>query len=229
MPKLIAIIDDEQDILDLVSLHLQKAGFETLTFADPIDFFDHFRTVRPPDLLVLDLMLPNMDGFDVCKAMRSDEKLKRVFILMLSARSEEIDRVLGLELGADDYLTKPFSAKELVARVKAMLRRQVSDSLPDSRTIWIKELIAVDSDKFEARMEGRKLDLTTTEFKILELLASHQGRLYSRQQILDYLWGNDKAVLDRTVDVHVKNLRDKIGPAATLIKNIRGMGYKLEA
>lgn len=228
MSKKIAIIDDEPDILELVSLHLTKAGFEPVCFSEPKLFFDHYKNMVPPDLLVLDLMLPGMDGYDVCKTIRLSENLKSLYIIMLTARSDEFDRVLGLELGADDYVTKPFSTKELVARVKAALRRQGTPAVSETKKLRIKDMLEIDPERFEARLQGEPLVLTTTEFKLLELFAGHKGRLYTRQQILDHLWGNDKAVLDRTVDVHIKNLRDKIGPVAECIRNIRGMGYKLE-
>jgi two-component system phosphate regulon response regulator PhoB/two-component system alkaline phosphatase synthesis response regulator PhoP len=144
---------------------------------------------------------------------------------MLTARGDESDKVVGLELGADDYVTKPFSVKELVARIHAVLRRPGGGEAV--RRIVVGTLV-IDVDKFEVTAEGAKVDLTATEFKILQLLASRKGRVFSRDQILDFLWGSEKAVIDRTVDVHIRNLREKLGEAAALIKNIRGVGYKLE-
>jgi two-component system phosphate regulon response regulator PhoB/two-component system alkaline phosphatase synthesis response regulator PhoP len=145
---------------------------------------------------------------------------------MATAKAGETDKILGLELGADDYLTKPFSLKELAARIKAVLRRMEPDEKPV--VLAIGAGLVLDSERFEVRRDGLVLDLTSTEFKILRLLASKKGRVFSREQILDELWGHDKIVLDRTVDVHIKNLREKLGPAAGLIKNIRGVGYKVE-
>ncbi|HAR64574.1 MAG: two-component system response regulator [Candidatus Margulisiibacteriota bacterium] len=228
MTKRIAIIDDEPDILELVSLHLKKAGFRTNEFQDANGFFLHYKTNQPPDLLILDLMLPDADGFEICKVIRDDEKLSSLSVIMLTARGDEIDKVVGLEVGADDYVTKPFSPKELVARVKAVLRRHAKQDSQESKKIYIKDVMIIDLEKFEVSVEGNKVDLTTTEFKILELLCSKKGWLFSRNKILDHIWGSEKAVLDRTVDVHVKNLREKLGMAAVFIKNVRGVGYKLE-
>jgi two-component system phosphate regulon response regulator PhoB/two-component system alkaline phosphatase synthesis response regulator PhoP len=223
--KTIAIIDDEPDIVELVSLHLDKAGFIAKGFLNAEDFFD-FIGNNVPDLILLDLMLPDADGFEICKYLRKKDEFASIPIIMLTAKGEETDKVLGLELGADDYVTKPFSPKELVARVKAVLRRQKKEEV--LHKIVIGDLLTVFPDKHEVYVEGIKIDLTSTEFKILTLLASKKGWVYTRDQILDYLWGQEKAVLDRTVDVHIKHLREKLGKAAALIINIRGVGYKLE-
>ena len=225
MKTLIAIIDDEPDIVELVSLHLKKAGFDAKGFSNAEDFFGFIGT-NIPDLVLLDLMLPDADGLEICKYLRRKDEFASVPIIMLSAKGEETDKVLGLELGADDYVTKPFSPKELVARVKAVLRRQSKEELPSK--ISIGNQILIFPDKHEAFIDGNKIDLTSTEFKILTLLASKKGWVFTRDQILDHLWGQEKAVLDRTVDVHIKHLREKLGKAAGLIKNIRGVGYKLE-
>ncbi|MBD3246226.1 MAG: response regulator [Candidatus Omnitrophica bacterium] len=225
MSKLIAIIDDEPDIVELVSLHLKKAGFSPKGFSGAEDFFG-YADRNMPDMIILDLMLPDMDGFDICKYVKKDERLSRVPIIMLTAKTEEIDKVLGLELGADDYVTKPFSPKELVARVKAVLRRQHAGQPREKMNVG--GILEIDKKKYEVRVEGKRADLTTTEFKILELLASKKGWVFSRDKILDHLWGMEKAVLDRTIDVHIKNLREKLGKAKGFIKNIRGVGYKLE-
>ena len=225
MKNLVAIIDDEPDIVDLVSIHLEKAGFEAKGFLNAQDFFD-FIGKNVPDLVLLDLMLPDADGLEICKYLRRKDEFANIPIIMLSAKGEETDKVLGLELGADDYVTKPFSPKELVARVKAVLRRQVKERL--EKKIVIGEKIMIFPEKHEAFVDENRIDLTSTEFKILTLLASKKGWVFTRDQILDYLWGQEKAVLDRTVDVHIKHLREKLGKAAGLIKNIRGVGYKLE-
>jgi len=226
MSKLIAIIDDEPDIVELVSINLKKAGFDTRGFAN-LESFLSFLTKHTPDLVILDLMLPDADGFEICKYLKQKDRLASIPIIMLTAKAEETDKILGLELGADDYVTKPFSPRELVARVKVALRRQTHKE--DTKKIDIGRILTIDLEKFEVRVEGKRVDLTTTEFKILQLLSSKQGWVFSRDKILDYLWGREKAVLDRTVDVHVKNLRDKLGAAAAFIKNMRGIGYKLEA
>jgi two-component system phosphate regulon response regulator PhoB/two-component system alkaline phosphatase synthesis response regulator PhoP len=179
-----------------------------------------------PDLIILDLMLPDVDGFEVCKYLKNHEKYSFIPIIMLTAKAEETEKVLGLELGADDYVTKPFSPRELVARVKAVLRRQGHKI--ESKRIEIKGILKIDLEKYEVEVKGKKIDLTPTEFKILNLLIAKAGRIYSRDQILDHLWGKEKFVIDRTVDVHIRHLREKLGHAGQFIKNVRGVGYKFE-
>ncbi|MGD0236049.1 MAG: response regulator transcription factor [Syntrophorhabdales bacterium] len=227
MNELIAVLDDEPDILELVSVHLKKNRFRVREFPDAESFYRFLRS-EVPDLIILDLMLPDADGFEVCKYLRKTDKLAAVPIIMLTARVGETDKILGLELGADDYVTKPFSPSELVARVKAVLRRR-EPRKEDVERIDIEGILSLDLQRHEVRVKGGKVDLTSTEFRILQLLASKKGWVFSRDKILDYLWGNEKTVVDRTVDVHVKHLREKLGTAAKLIKNIRGVGYKLEA
>jgi len=225
MNKYIAVVDDEPDILDLVSLHLEKSGFKVKGFADGESFLKSLDKKRP-DLAVLDLMLPDADGLEICKHLKTKASTSEIPIIMLTAKGEEIDRILGLELGADDYITKPFSVKELVARVKAVLRR--SEKQAQISSLFIGDDVSIDVEKHEVRLSGRVLELTSTEFRILTLLASKKGWVFTRDQILDFLWGHEKAVLDRTVDVHIKHLRDKMKEAAGYIKNVRGVGYKLE-
>jgi two-component system phosphate regulon response regulator PhoB/two-component system alkaline phosphatase synthesis response regulator PhoP len=221
----VTIVDDEPDILELVAVNLSRAGFKVRTYSD-VDGFYRSLSGDPPGLIILDLMLPGSDGFEICKYLKGHEKLAAIPIIMLTARTDEMDKVLGLELGADDYVTKPFSPRELVARVKAVLRRH-TDMEPPKR-IDLGGLATIDPDKYEVETDGRKLELTVTEFKILQLLASKKGRIFSREQILDHLWGQDKTVIDRTVDVHIRHLREKLGKAASVVKNVRGVGYKVE-
>lgn len=226
MDKLIAVVDDEPDIVDLITLHLRKAGFKTEGFYEGKSFLDSLAK-KVPDLVLLDLMLPDIEGLEVCKLLQRKEEWASIPVIMVTARGEEGDRVLGLELGADDYIAKPFFARELVARVKSVLRRQAGPA--PSKKVEVGDILVLDLEKYDVQVHERKIDLTSTEFKILKLLASKPGWVYTRDQILDYLWGHEKIVLDRTVDVHIRNLRDKLGPkAARLIKNIRGVGYKLE-
>jgi DNA-binding response OmpR family regulator len=227
MNELIAVLDDEPDILELLSVHLKKNRFRVREFPDAESFY-RFLHAEVPDLVILDLMLPDADGFEVCKYLRKTDKLAAMPIIMLTARVGETDKILGLELGADDYVTKPFSPSELVARVKAVLRRR-EPRKEDAERIDIEGILSLDLQRHEVSVKGRKVDLTSTEFRILQMLASKKGWVFSRDKILDYLWGNEKTVVDRTVDVHIKHLREKLGPAAKLIKNIRGVGYKLEA
>jgi two-component system phosphate regulon response regulator PhoB/two-component system alkaline phosphatase synthesis response regulator PhoP len=224
MPPVIAALDDEADILELLRVNLQKAGYRFEGFQEADDLFRYLAREKP-SLILLDLMLPDTDGLEVCRHIRRSEGLAAIPIIMLTARGDESDKVVGLELGADDYVTKPFSVKELVARIHSVLRRPGGGEAV--RRIAVGTLV-IDVDKFEVTAEGAKVDLTATEFKILQLLASRKGRVFSRDQILDFLWGSEKAVIDRTVDVHIRNLREKLGEAAALIKNIRGVGYKLE-
>lgn len=223
--KLIAIVDDEPDIAELVSINLKKAGFHVEGFQTADSFFK-FLEGKLPDLIILDLMLPDDDGLEVCKRLKKDIKFSAIPVIILSARDQEIDKVLGLELGADDYVTKPFSPKELAARVKTVLRRNRNKE--ESNQIEIGKILVIDLERYEVFVDGKKAGLTPVEFSILKILTSKKGWVFSRDRILDYLWGNEKAVLDRTVDVHIKNLRGKLGKAARFIKNIRGVGYKLE-
>ncbi len=226
MSRLIAVVDDEPDILELVSLHLAKAGFATRTFATAAEFqMSLVKTL--PDAVVLDLMLPDADGLDICKQFKADPRTAKVPVVMLTARGEEFDRVLGLEIGADDYITKPFSPKELVARVKAVLRR--SEAKESTGTIELPDGIVIDLHRYEALVAGKSAGLTTTEFKILRILADRPGWVFSRDELLSRLWGDEKAVLDRTIDVHITNLRKKLRKAGRLLKSVRGVGYKLEA
>jgi two-component system phosphate regulon response regulator PhoB/two-component system alkaline phosphatase synthesis response regulator PhoP len=171
-------------------------------------------------------MLPDTDGLDICKELKKKDSSSSIPIIMLTAKGEETDKILGLELGADDYVTKPFSPKELVARVKAVLRRQSREE--ETKRIELPDKVVIDLEKYEVTSAGKKVDLTTTEFRILQLLASKKGFVYTRDHILDYLWGEEKAVIDRTIDVHIRHLREKLGKAARCIKNVRGVGYKLE-
>jgi len=226
MKQLIAILDDEPDILNLVSINLEKNGFETAKF-ELADELNKFLERKIPDLIILDLMLPDADGFDVCKDLKKDERFASIPIIMLTAKGDETDRILGLEFGADDYVVKPFSPRELVARVKAVLRRGKMKE-EAKKIIEIGKTLRIDLQKYEVYLNDRKLNLTSTEFKIIKLLATRKGWVYSRNQILDHLWGNDKIVVDRTVDVHIRNLRTKLGPAGKYIKNIRSVGYKIE-
>jgi two-component system phosphate regulon response regulator PhoB/two-component system alkaline phosphatase synthesis response regulator PhoP len=225
MGKVIAIIEDEPDIVELVTVNLKRAGFTTYGFNTAEKFFSFLKT-QTPDVIILDLMLPDIDGLDICKRLKKNDALAAIPIIMLTAKADETDKILGLELGADDYVTKPFSPKELVARVKVALRRLSPKEV--TQKIEIGGILTIDTEKFEVKVTGDKIEVTSTEFKILQVLASKPGWVFSRDKILDYLWGKEKAVLDRTVDVHVKNLREKLGAAGQFIKNVRGIGYKLE-
>jgi DNA-binding response OmpR family regulator len=223
--KKVFILEDEADIANLIVINLKKAGFRTKEFANA-DSFLKFLKEEIPDLLILDLMLPDIDGLEVCKYLRQDKKYSQIPIIILTAKAEEFDKVIGLELGADDYMTKPFSPRELVARVKSVLRRE--ERIIKSNIIKIGDILTIDAQKYEVFADNIKVELTITEFKLLTLLLERRGWVYSRNQILDHLDPQDKGVMDRTVDVHIKNLREKLGEAGKLIKNVRGIGYKFE-
>lgn len=223
--KTVAVVDDEADILELVSINLKKHGYKVKDFLDAETFFNYIKT-EIPDLVILDLMLPDADGMEVCKYLRKSEKYSAVPVIILTAKGDEMDKVLGLELGADDYITKPFSPRELSARVKAVLRRD--DKTFKTNRVKIGDEIEIDLQKYETYVNGEKVELTSSEFRILRLLSERKGWVYARDQILDYLGVQEKGVLDRTVDVHIKNLREKLGDAGRYIKNIRGIGYKID-
>jgi two-component system alkaline phosphatase synthesis response regulator PhoP len=224
MNELIAVVEDDEDIRALMAAGLAREGFRVRQFADGKDLLPHLRRERP-DLVVLDVMLPDTDGFAICRGIRGERDLASLPVIMLTARTDESDRVLGLELGADDYVTKPFSPKELAARVRAVLRR--ATAMPSSGRIDAGQGLAIDTDRREASIGGRPITLTRAEFGILQLLASRPGWVFSRERILDHLWGDEKTVTDRSVDAHMKHLRDKLGEAGSRIVNVRGVGYKL--
>lgn len=223
--KLIAIVEDEPDIRELISIHLKRSGFTTAEFDNSVGFFK-FISNAAPELIILDLMLPDADGLEICKRLKKEDAFLHIPIIIVTAKAEETDKVLGLELGADDYIVKPFSVKELIARVKAVLRRSSAPSPGEKITVG--EILFINPQKHEAVIDGLKLELTSTEFNILRLLASRKGWVFKREDILNHLWGYEKDISDRTIDVHIKNLRDKLGRGAKFIKNIRGVGYKLE-
>lgn len=225
MNEKIAVIDDEPDIQELISINLKKSGFEPACFNTATSFLQALNRNRP-DLIILDLMLPDQDGYEFCRNLKKSQDYQDIPILIVSARSEETDKVLGLELGADDYLTKPFSVRELIARIRALLRRTQINSETALKTRILAGDLIIDLEKFEITHQGKLLDVTVTEFRILQLLVQNPGVVFSRERILDYLWGSEKAVIDRTIDVHIKKLRDKLGDSGVLIRNIRGVGYK---
>ncbi|MGC8764860.1 MAG: response regulator [Brevinematia bacterium] len=224
----ILILEDEVDIANLLKINLEKEKYEVDTFYTAGDFLTSItKNKNHPDLVILDLMLPDIDGIEVCKFLKKDELLSRIPIIMLTAKSDELDKVIGLELGADDYISKPFSINELKARIRAVLRRYYigKDQSDKIRKIDDYEL---DLNKFELRKNGERIFLTSVEFKILDILSRKRGWVFSREQILDHLWGHEKYPTERTVDVHINNLRKKLGELGGKIINVRGIGYKLE-
>ncbi len=225
--KVIAIVDDEEDIVELVSHHLKREGYRVKEFSNGRNFLSFLESIIP-DLVLLDIMLPGIDGLEICRMLKNKNRTSKLPIIMLTAKASEADVVVGLELGADDYIVKPFSPRELVARVKSLLRRSGIKEVQDEN-LKIGP-ISLNPDKFDVKVNGNKIDLTTTEFKILEALIQRRGAVFTRDQLLKKkrLWGDDKLVYDRTIDVHIKNLREKLGKAGNMIKTIRGIGYKLE-
>lgn len=226
--KKILIVDDEEHILELIKFNLEKNGFEVATL-DNGEAAIGFLQANPVDLVVLDLMLPGMDGLEVCKSIRRVDGLEKLPIIMLTARSEETDRILGLELGADDYLTKPFSVRELIARIKAVLRRSEDKQAIKSKILKIKDII-LDTEKHEVSINGELIDLTLKEFELLKILIENRGKVLTRNLLLDEVWGYDYFGETRTVDVHIRHLRKKIGDdeSGEYIETIRGVGYKMK-
>ncbi|MGB8353949.1 MAG: response regulator transcription factor [Chthoniobacteraceae bacterium] len=221
----ILVADDEADVLNLVSLHLKNAGFNVIKAEDGAAALRKARRSLPA-LLVLDLMLPDMSGLEVCKALKADSATSQIFIIMLTAKAEEVDRILGLELGADDYLTKPFSPRELVLRVKSVLRHEASrKEKPNSIKIGD---IEVDRLGFEVRIKGEVLKLTPTEYKLLIILMERLGKVVTRDVLLDEVWGYEQDLDTRTVDTYVARLREKIVKGQVNIDTIRGFGYQIK-
>lgn len=225
MGKRIAIIDDEPDMLEVVEAFLVEEGFKVDKFIETESFFKSIK-INLPDLIILDLMLPETNGFEICKYLKGDDRYSDIPVIMFSAKDGETDKVVGLELGADDYVTKPFSGKELAARVKVVLRRHEKNI--STKKIIVNDDLIIDAEKHEVLLKGKKIGLTTTEFRILELLSSRTGVVFSRARMLDHLWGDEKLIIDRAIDVHIKHLREKLGKAASLIQCVRGVGYKIK-
>ena len=225
MRDTVLLVEDEADVVDLLRYNLNKAGFSVLIAYDGLAGLEMARKSRP-EIVVLDLMLPGMDGNAVCKALKKDPETELLPILMLTARGEPSERIHGLEIGADDYVTKPFSPRELVLRIQALLRR--------SRSKVVSEVVEVgdfhlDKNKFDIRLEGRRLDLTSTEFKLLKVLIERRGRTQSREALLYDVWGYQNPIDTRTVDTHIRRLREKLGRHAAKLETVRGEGYRFSA
>ncbi len=223
--KKILLVEDEEEILQLAKLYLEKEGFRTCLARTGLDAVKQVKAERP-DLVILDLMLPELDGLEVCKRIRSDSQTAMLPIIMLTAKAEESDTILGLELGADDYVTKPFSPKALVARVKALFRRL--ERRPDDATQLEYGTLVLDLDRHEARVKGREVPLTAKEFGLLEHLLRHPGRVLTRDVLLNSVWGYDYYGTTRTVDVHVRRLKQKIPLLNDVILSVKSLGYKLK-
>jgi DNA-binding response OmpR family regulator len=224
MKAKILVVDDEPDALELIEYNLRSTGYQVFTAGDGVKALALARR-HLPDVVVLDLMLPEIDGIEVCKILRRNPETTEVPILMLTAKADEIDRVIGLEVGADDYVTKPFSPRELVLRIKNILRRGGVVSEKQPTVIEIKDL-TIDPERYEVIHNGDKVYLTATEFKLLYTLASRQGRIQSRERLLEDVWEYASDVFTRTVDTHMRRLRKKLGVAAEYIETVRGVGYR---
>lgn len=223
MKAKILVVDDEPDALELIDVNLRAAGFEVILADDGREALQKARAIMP-DLIVLDVMLPETDGLEVCKTLRRENATARIPIIMLTARAAEMDRVLGLELGADDYITKPFSPRELILRVRNLLER-ASTGVKKNEQIRLGNLV-IDQPRHRVTHMGKALELTATEFKLVTVLAERRGRVQSREQLLRDVWGYETPIDTRTVDTHMRRLRDKLGPAAKYLDTVRGVGYR---
>lgn len=222
MPETILVIEDEEDVTDLIRYHLKKAGFRVLIAGDGASGLE-IASTEHPDAIILDLMLPRLNGLEVAKRLRSQDRTRVTPLLILSAKGEPESRIKGLELGADDYLPKPFSPRELVLRIQALLRRSASAAIPESAAAGP---FVLDRTALKVTMEGRRLDLTSTEFKLLSLLIGKAGAIQSREDLLGEVWGYKSTVDTRTVDTHMRRLREKLGDHSSCLETVRGEGYR---
>ena len=222
----VVIIEDEKDIVELVRYNFRKEGFEVESFGRGREGLDFLRR-NPVDVVLLDILLPDDDGFNICRRLRADDRLRALPVIFLTAKGEEVDRVLGLEIGGDDYVVKPFSPRELVARVKAVLRRQ--ERVAEKREVVEVGSLRLDTRTQEVTVGGRSVQLSTLEFKLLYHLASHPRHVFNRDRLLDEVWGRDRFVTPRTVDVHIRRLREKIEALPNrpqFLQTVRGSGYR---
>ena len=223
MSQKIYIVEDEPDIRETLKYNFSNEGFEVFTASDGEEALSNIKKVLP-DVLILDLMLPGLSGLDVCKSIRADDDIRDMSIIMLTAKGEEIDRVIGFELGADDYVTKPFSVRELILRVKVLLKKQ-RESLVENKLVTFGP-IRIDLDAHELKINDKEIVLTALEFKLLQHLVKRKGRVQTREQLLGDVWGYSAEVTTRTVDTHIKRLREKLGNTSDYIQTIRGVGYR---
>lgn len=222
----ILVIEDDEDILQLLKYNLAKEGYEVTGVASGEEALKSLKS-STPDLVLLDLMLPGVDGLDVCRQLKRNAQTGQIPIIMLTAKGEEADIVTGLELGADDYITKPFSPRVMLARVRAVLRRLQAEPQPEGTPLKIHELV-IHPGRHEATVAGQPLDLTVTEFRLLHLLASRPGWVFTREQIVKGVHGEDYPASDRSVDVQVVSLRKKLGPEGKYLETVRGVGYRFK-
>jgi two-component system phosphate regulon response regulator PhoB len=221
--KRILIVEDDSALVEVLNFNLTQAGYEVLAARDGHEALRQAHLV-PQDLILLDIMLPGLDGIEVCRRLRSSSGTRNVLIVMLTAKSEDLDQLVGFSVGADDYVTKPFSVNVLLHRIKALLRRQEPQS--DERDVIVTQGIVVDRQSHQAMAGDTSLPLTKSEFALLEVLVRNKGRAFSRAELIDAALGDDANVLERTIDVHIRALRKKLGTYANLIETIRGVGYR---
>ena|SRR5688572_284325 len=223
MKQKVLVVDDEPDAIELIAFNLRKAGYEIFTADNGKDALQKAR-VFLPDIIVLDVMMPALDGFEVCRMLRRDPITEAIPIIMVTAKSTELDRILGLELGADDFVTKPFSPRELMLRVKNLLQRRTPPPLNEE--LYQFHELQIDIPRYEVTVGRRPIDLTVTEFKLLTTLIDRRGRVQSRERLLLDVWGYESAADSRTVDTHMRRLREKLGKAARFLDTVRGIGYR---
>jgi len=221
----ILVVEDDPSIRELLQFNLEREGFEVKTVHDGLKGWEEIES-KWPDLIILDLMLPGRDGLEILRTMKGNNRLSSIPVIMLTAKSEEIDRVLGLEMGADDYVTKPFSTREIIARVKALLRRVKIAEKEDDEEELVRGSLVINPETYEVSLGQTKLELTPKEFQLLHLLASRPGKVFTRDFLLEHVWGYDYVGDSRTVDVHIRHLRQKLD--VDLIETIRGVGYKFK-
>jgi len=227
MSKQILVVDDEKDIVEFITYNLQKEGYEVLTAYSGNEALR--KAQHKPDLILLDIMLPELDGYEVCKQLRSSSSTASIPIIFLTAKSGEVDEIVGLEIGADDYIVKPISPRKLISRIKAVLRRAetaVGETI--AREITRIEDLEINRANYTVKLSGKEIFFPRKEFEILSLLASNPGRVFSREELLNKIWGEDVYVVDRTVDVHIRKIREKLGDRADYIETIKGVGYRFK-
>lgn len=228
----VLVVDDEESIVELIRFNLEREGLSVITAGDGVAAVNLAREEKP-DLIILDIMLPAQDGLTVCRILQQHAETKPIPVIMLSARGEELDKVLGLEIGADDYITKPFSIRELLARVRARLRRMENQDLSgtDQNTRLVRGSLVIDKEKYSVTINGQRQDFTPKEFELLLLLASKPGKVFSRDYLLDHIWGYDYSSDSRLVDVHIRHIRQKLErfqEVSRLIETVRGVGYRFK-
>jgi len=225
MKKRIVVIDDEADIREILGVNLKGVGYDVAPFSSGASALEYLKKNPNVALIILDIMMEGLDGYEFCKMTRADEALKKIPILFLSAKTEEFDKVLGFELGGDDYLTKPFGIKELKSRVKALIRRTSAEKEPADTSLITYKGIELDRAGYSLKVDGNDVKLTKTEFELLLLFLKNPGKIFTRDNIIDSIKGHDVYVIDRTIDVHIMNLRKKLGDYKYVISTFSGVGY----